>query len=185
MKKLEEKIGFLNDSEGLEKKDEIIVYLDELRVPEFLAEVLQIESASFDSPWEKQKFIEQLRNPNCKGVVAKYQDCIVGFMIYELYKTRIHLLSFAVDPIYRRMGVGTQMIVSLVSDLTLSRRNRIILEVRETNLPAQLFFRSCEFRYITTLRNHFPEIGEDAYLMQYKVEHPSKNRHTRPTCLHG
>jgi len=65
VKKLEEKIGFLNDSEGLEKKDEIIVYLDELRVPEFLAEVLQIESASFDSPWEKQKFIEQLRNPNC------------------------------------------------------------------------------------------------------------------------
>lgn len=174
----------LLENPSLTTEKEIRVAVTCITAPS-IHEIVQIETASFDFPWSGQDFEKCLYQGNCVGMVAKYRNQVVGFMIYELYKTRIHLLSFAVDPIYRRMGIGTQMVASLVSDLTPSRLNKIILEVRETNLPAQLFFRSCEFRYITTLRNHFPEIGEDAYLMQYKVEHPSKNRHTRPTCLHG
>ena len=29
-------------------------------------------------------------------MVAEYEDRVVGFMIYELHKTRIHVLNFAV-----------------------------------------------------------------------------------------
>jgi len=55
----------------------------------------------------------------------------------------------------------------LIGKLTPERRNRIVLEVRETNLPAQLFFRSLGFRAISVLKDFYQDTTEDAYLMHY------------------
>jgi ribosomal-protein-alanine N-acetyltransferase len=92
----------------------------------------------------------------------------VGFMIYELHKTRLHLLNFAVSKEYRRQAVGTQMLAKLVAKLSSQRRTRILLEVRETNLAAQLFFRKAGFRAVSVLRDFYEDTTEDAYLMQYR-----------------
>jgi ribosomal-protein-alanine N-acetyltransferase len=43
-----------------------------------------------------------------------------------------------------------------------------LLEVRETNLAAQLFFRSAGFRAVSVLRAFYEDSPEDAYLMQYR-----------------
>ena len=85
-------------------------------------------------------------------MVAEHDDRVVGFMIYELHKTRIHVLNFAVAADYRRRGVGSQMIAKLTAKLSSQRRSRIVLEVRETNLAAQLFFRENGFRAVSVLR---------------------------------
>jgi ribosomal-protein-alanine N-acetyltransferase len=45
-----------------------------------------------------------------------------------------------------------------------------VLEVRETNLPAQLFFRSLGFRATSVLKDFYRDSTEDAYLMQYVLE---------------
>jgi ribosomal-protein-alanine N-acetyltransferase len=59
------------------------------------------------------------------------------------------------------------MMEKLVGKLTPERRNRIALEVRETNLPAQIFFRSLGFRAISVLKDFYQDTTEDAYLMHY------------------
>jgi ribosomal-protein-alanine N-acetyltransferase len=43
-----------------------------------------------------------------------------------------------------------------------------MLEVRETNLPAQVFFRSNGFRAISVMRNFYDDTPEDAYAMQFR-----------------
>ena len=48
-------------------------------------------------------------------------------------------------------------------------RTRITLEVRETNLNAQLFFRAQNFRAVRVLRSYYEDSGEDAFLMQYRL----------------
>lgn len=135
-----------------------------------MPEVLQIETDSFEFPWTDEDFVRCLRQRNCIGMVAEYEDRVVGFMIYELHKTRIHVLNFAVAPGYRRRGVGTQMVAKLVAKLSSQRRNRIVLEVRETNLAAQLFFRENQFRAVSVLKNFYEDTPEDAYLMQYRYQ---------------
>jgi len=132
-----------------------------------MPEVLEIEQQSFEYPWREDDFVNSLRQRNCIGMVAEHEDLVVGFMIYELHKDRIHLLNFAVSSDYRRMSVGNQMAQKLIWKLT-PRRNRISLEVRETNMPAQLFFREMGFRAITVLRGFYDENEEDAYVMEYK-----------------
>src|SRR5271157_3236611 len=118
-----------------------------------MPEVLQIEQESFDYSWTEEDFLRCLRQRNCIGMVAECGDRVVGFMIYELHKTKLHILNFAVHPAWRRRGVGENMVAKLVGKLSNHRRTRITLEVRETNLEAQLFFRAQEFKAVRVLRS--------------------------------
>ena len=101
--------------------------------------------------------------------MAEHGETVVGFMIYELHKKRLHILNFAVHPGWRHARVGTQMVAKLVSKLSSHRRNRITLEVRESNLSAQLFFRSQGFRAVRVLPGFYEDSGEDAYRMVYRL----------------
>ena len=77
------------------------------------------------------------------------------------------VLNFAVRRSHRRLGIGTQMMDKLVAKLSPERRDKIVLEVRERNLPAQLFFRSLGYRAISVLKDFYQDTTEDAYLMQF------------------
>ena len=133
-----------------------------------MAEVLAIEGQCFEFPWSEEDFIRCLRQRNCIGMVAEHNERVVGFMIYELHKSRLHILNFAVHEHHRRRGIGSQMVKKLSGKLSPQRRSRIMLEIRETNLPAQLFFRALGFRAISVLRGFYDDTPEDAYLMQLR-----------------
>jgi ribosomal-protein-alanine N-acetyltransferase len=132
-----------------------------------MPEVLNIEQQSFEYAWTEEDFLRCLRQRNCIGMVAEQSEKVVGFMIYELHKSKLHILNFAVSPSCRRQQVGGQMIGKLIGKLSSHRRTKITLEVRETNLAAQLFFRSQGFKAVRVLRRYYEDSGEDAYLLHY------------------
>jgi ribosomal-protein-alanine N-acetyltransferase len=135
-----------------------------------MPEVLAIEHSSFEYPWCEEEFLRVLRQRNCIGMVAEHGERILGFMVYELHRNKIHVLDFATHAEFRRRGIGRQMISKLVGKLSVQRRNRIALYVRETNLPAQLFYRVMGFRATEVSREHFADTGEDAYAMLYHLD---------------
>ena len=132
--------------------------------------VLDIEVASFSTPWTEEDFRCCLRHRNCIGLVAEHNQEIVGFMIYELLKSRLRILTFAVAPSERRQSVARQMVRRLIDKLSQQRRKEIVLEVRETNLSAQKFFQSQGFRAVSVLRDYWDDTEEDAYVMRYRLD---------------
>jgi ribosomal-protein-alanine N-acetyltransferase len=132
-----------------------------------MAEVLEIEQEAFEFPWSEEDFTRCLRQRNCIGMVAEMAESVVAFMIYELHRSRLHVINFAVRRSHRRLGVGSLLMNRLAGKLSPDRRDRILLEVRERNLPAQLFFRSLGYRAISVLKDFYQDTTEDAYLMQY------------------
>ncbi len=138
-----------------------------------LESVQQIEKECFEYQWSKEDFINCLRRRNCVGLVAEYKGEIVGFMIYEFMKRRIHLLNFGIVGSARRHHFGSQLVARLIGKLQRSGRTRITFAVRERNLAAQLFFRKLGFCAVSILRNFYEEAREDAYLMQYHI--PTSN----------
>ena len=152
-----------------------------------MPDVLGIEELSFEYPWSEEDFIRCLRQRNCIGMVAEYDERVVGFMIYELHKSRLHILNFSVHRDYRRLGVGSQMLAKLIGKLSHQRRNRIMLEVRETNLAAQLFFRNTNFYAVSVIRDFYDDTTEDAYLMEYRYhqEVPAQTGVNRISRLAG
>ncbi len=135
-----------------------------------MPEVLDVEQDGFEFPWSEDDFIRCLRQRNCIGMVAEHDERVLGFMIYELHKTRLHVLNFAVAKSMRRRGIGTQMVEKLAAKLSPQRRTRILLEVRETNLAAQLFFRRQGYRAVSVLRDFYEDTTEDAYMMQFRYQ---------------
>jgi ribosomal-protein-alanine N-acetyltransferase len=140
-----------------------------------MPEVLDIENSTFDYPWSKEDFINALGHRSCIGLVAEDKGKIVGFIIYELQKQKLHILNIATHRDYRRMGVGKAILNKLHSKLSSSRKNRLIVKVRESNLPAQLFFRSFGFRAISIIKDFYEDTADDAYLMEYRYTEQEPN----------
>lgn len=149
-----------------------------------MAEVLAIELASFpaDSAWCEEEFIKTLRQRNHIGMVAEHEDQIVGYVVYGFDRCQIQLKNLAVHPERRRQFVGRQLVDYLQRKLSPNRRRRIVANVRETNVPAQLFFRACCLTAVGVLRGSRGawEVGdnlpagydEDAYQFEISVDDP-------------
>ena len=133
--------------------------------------VMEIENKCFEFAWQESDFRRVLGERNCIGMVAEDADRhVVGYMVYEIHKTRLHLINIAVHPDHHRSGVASAMIRRLVYKLSENRRSCCSLVVREGNLPAQLLFKSLGFRAIGTVKDYFTDTDEAAYQMQYCVE---------------
>lgn len=135
-----------------------------------MGEVLKIEHESFEVSWTDKDFLSCFRQGNCIGMVAEYDQKIVGFMLFELHKSHLNILNFAVATDARRQRVGSQMAQKLIEKFVSKmhlKRSAIGVMVRESNLAAQLFFRESGFRAVSVLRNHYEESDEDGYLMRY------------------
>lgn len=146
-----------------------------------MPEVLRIEQDTFPNPWSEEDFNCCLRQRHCVGMVAERDDHnLAGFIVYELHKTRIHVLNFAVAPEVRRHGIGSQMVQSLIGKLSQQRRKEIVLELRETNLDAQLFFKAQGFKALCVLAGYFEDNGEDAYIMEYLLDRDDPRRPWSP-----
>lgn len=127
-----------------------------------MPEVLEIENACFEFIWTEENFLCCLRQRNCIGMVAEQNGGVVGFMIYELDKTSLRIINFAVHPVYWRQGIGTAMMNRMKQKIQ-RRRNEIHLEVRERNTAAQIFFRSQGLVVIDILKDWYDDTDEDAY----------------------
>lgn len=134
--------------------------------------VLAIESQCFSRPWSEADFIRRLRQRNCIGMVAKQGDWVAGFMVFEFHKNKLRLANLAVAVESRRIGIGRSMIEKLRGKLSRDRRDRIVLEVLETNLRAQLFFKALGFRATQVLRDFYEDTEDDAYEMVYRIDSP-------------
>lgn len=138
--------------------------------------VLMIEELCFAQPltWTEDDFIRTLRRRDMIGMVI--EDAIGeirGYMLYELHRTRLHIVNFAVHPAYHREGFGAEMVKKLFSKLSRVRRNRILLEVREGNTAAHLFFKVMGFKAIQVLKDFYEDSAEDAYLFEAKLVAPA------------
>lgn len=134
-----------------------------------MPEVMAIEEARFEHPWTEEDFIHCLRQRNAIGMVACERDAqgkILGHMIYELHRNRLHLLNLAV----RQKGIGTgrALIEKLKGKLSTATRNRLMCEVRESNLDAQCWLRALGFKAISVLKDFYETTPEDAYLFEFK-----------------
>lgn len=141
-----------------------------------MPDVLRIEQQSFEHPWTEDDFLHHLRQRNCIGMVATHGSAdvpaheheIVGSMIYELHKSHLHILNFAVAPAFQRKQVGRQMVARLIDKLHQQRRTRLQLVVRESNLIGQQFFKACGFRAVGMV--DAPDgWDEDGIEMRYEI----------------
>ncbi len=121
-----------------------------------MPEVLDIENHASEFPWSEDDFSTALRQLNIIGTVAEYDYQVVGFVVYELHKSRLQLINVAVHQDLQRQGIGRQIVEHIKNKPAVARRSLVMLDVRETNLTAQRFFRAMGFKAVSILRRLLP-----------------------------
>lgn len=133
-----------------------------------LRNLREIECQSGEHPWHEEDFRSFLSRTGNAVMVAEHDSRIIGFLAYETHADGIFVRNLAVIPSFRRRGVASQMFARLCCRLGEKTRKLIHLDVRESNVTAQLFFRGLGFRATHILKDFFEDTREDAYRMQYR-----------------
>jgi ribosomal-protein-alanine N-acetyltransferase len=134
--------------------------------PGDLSQVEEIERQSFPNAWPPRELHRFLRCVTVDAMAAQVSGVIAAFAFVERAPGEAHILNFAVHPSHRRAGVGRRLMEAILADARTKGLRKVRLEVRESNVPAQLFYRRLGFRATRILKNHYRDSLEDGYRME-------------------
>jgi len=135
-----------------------------------LHQVMDIEKKNFEFPWSKKDFLICFEDASTfKIIVVEKNELIVAYMVYELHRNYRRIINFTVAPESREHGIGSELIWRFKKMLK-KNRPRIILEVRERNLPAQRFLKKHGFRATELIPDHYEGADESAYVMEFYMD---------------
>ncbi len=135
--------------------------------------VMEIELASFSAPWSKKMFLSELADApfSLSYVARERQSCrIVGYIIFRIVFDDLSVMNLAVDPAYRKQGIGGELIRFAMRIGQASGARKATLEVRATNLVAQNLYRKFGFREVGCRPNYYDRPTEHALVFEYGVD---------------
>lgn len=147
---------------------------------EHLDALVEIAKESSENFWTKGIFTDHLNSRNHGGLVATVNNKIVGYAAtqHRHKRSRVQIWDLVVLPDYRFKGVGRTLVQPML-DTVPSDLEGIEFNVRESNLPAQLFLQKMKFWCEAIALGYFidkvggPPLVEDAYCFVYN---PRKER---------
>lgn len=92
--------------------------------------------------WTPKRIGKAIRSPDTVGIIASVDQSISGFAMMFFGDENAHLNLLAVEPIYRRRGIGRELIAWLEDSCAIAGILRISLEVRADNDKAVRFYHS-------------------------------------------
>src|SRR3954468_13050153 len=98
-----------------------------------LNEIERIERSSYRTPWSRSMFAGELAKPASISLGAFEGEQLAGYMIISRYVDAWHVMNIAVDPGFRRRGIATALLESVLVLRDDGSRRGYTLEVRVSN----------------------------------------------------
>jgi len=131
-----------------------------------LAEVLEIERASFIDPWPEGAFRSDLDNPGLAYVrAARMGGRLAGYLIAWRVADELHLTNLAVAEEFRRHRLAWRLLDDLAAEAGRAGCRVITLEVRRSNVGAIALYERYGFRRIGVRRRYYEVGNEDALVL--------------------
>ena len=133
-----------------------------------LEAVLEVSSLSLKESWSKESFKKELSNPLAKYLVAKGNNKVIGFAGVWTIVDEGHITNIAVHPNFRKKGIGSILLSSLIEHCKNWGCNSLTLEVRASNTPAQNLYKKYNFKEEGIRKKYYKDNNEDAIIMWYR-----------------
>lgn len=131
-----------------------------------LDEVMDIEQASFTTPWSRGAYHRELTaNGYATYLVGRIGGRVVAYGGMWVILDEAHITNIAVHPDWRNLGVGRRMMAALERKAADLGAARITLEVRVSNLPARHLYEKLGYRATGLRRDYYTDTHEDAIVM--------------------
>jgi ribosomal-protein-alanine N-acetyltransferase len=99
-------------------------------------------------------------------LIAEINGRICGFLAARVIADEAEILNMAVDPAYRRKGIGSTLLSAATSAAQAQNAKNIYLEVRESNSAAISFYRRHGFEKTTERRGYYRSPTENAVVLK-------------------
>lgn len=131
-----------------------------------LEKILAIERLSFPKTAYSKAIFNHFFKLCPEGFfVAEVDRKIVGYIIGCEKNGGGEIISMAVDPKFRREGIGGRLLNFILDNFGKKEINALKLHVRTKNRGAIKFYQKFGFQVLKTVKNYYPN-GEDTYLMR-------------------
>jgi ribosomal-protein-alanine N-acetyltransferase len=112
--------------------------------------------------WTPKRVGKAIRSPDTIGIIANLDSALSGFAMMHFGDENAHLNLLAVEPAYRRRGIGRDMLDWLDESCLVAGIRRISLEVRADNTSAIRFYESLGYKSGERIPRYY--CGEEAAL---------------------
>lgn len=138
-----------------------------LMTKEDIPSVLQISNSCFkgNESWDTASFVAEMSNHLAHCLVIEDNSEILGFANVWIIAREANINSIATHENYRGKGIGTALLLGILNYCKENNTNEITLEVRESNLAAQNFYKKCGFIVEGERKKYYSNNGESAILM--------------------
>ena len=120
--------------------------------PDRAEDCARLHAGAFAYPWSREEFAATLASPSTIGAAAldPRRGALRGFVVSRLAGDEAEILTVAVEPAARGLGVGRALIREHLRQVANAGARAIFLEVDEHNAPALALYR----------RHGFARVGE-------------------------
>ena len=132
--------------------------------------VVTIEQLSYSMTWPRQAYYQDLqKNKQAHYFVARAdrteaEAAVIGVGGFWLIVDEIHIMTIAIHPAWRGLGLGEWMLWTLIEQGRLLGGVMATLEVRPSNRVAQSLYQKYQFREVGRRPNYYSDNGEDALI---------------------
>lgn len=127
--------------------------------------VARLEAEIFSDPWSEQALMDSYRQKQTL-LLAAYEDRqLIGYLIMYYALEDGEIARIAVIPQKRRQGVGGRLLLELENLCEVGGITRLLLDVRESNVPAISFYTDYGFVQDGIRRRYYTDPVEDGVLM--------------------
>jgi len=133
--------------------------------------ILALELAAFpDGPLTRRAVRRFIAAPHKPLMVARRADRLAGYALVSLRKggRACRILSLAVDPLYRRRGVGRELVHACERWARAHGCEALRLEARWDNAPAIALYRSLGYEEFDRISQHYAD-GAEALRLENKL----------------
>lgn len=116
----------------------------------------------YGEAWTRGQCMGVLAMPGVRLTLASVDEAPAGFALVRAIADEAELLLLAVDPVFRRRGVGTALIRSVIGEGTATGIADLHLEVRAGN-DAALLYRAQGFEKVGERRGYYRGKTGQAY----------------------
>ncbi len=150
-------------------KNDISEYKVVKMAKEHIDGVYEVESLSFATPWSKNSFMQELKNPLANYLVILQGNKVAAFGGFWKVLDEGHVNNIAVHPDFRGKHLG-DIIVKAMTDLAAEIDiKEMTLEVRASNTPAKNLYSKYGFKLLGIRKEYYLDNKEDALLMFKKI----------------
>lgn len=118
----------------------------------------------FDDFWNSNILETELKNPFSKYIIAKINNEIVGFAGVIDTVDQLEITNIVVKKNFRKRGIGNELLKELIEYAIKNDKEKIILEVNITNIPAIKLYEKNGFKNVG-FRKKYYNGTDDANIM--------------------